>query len=309
MDGDYAGIKIVMDIFDDQISLVMAVVFLKWCASCSLLFQPNDLQVCFMMIRRYLHSKEYENDKAKAQVAPYWLPRLQKFLSDNNLSKGSVDAYVSGLPFLYMAMQKTYTMQNITSGWRMSQVRNPIGLLDRCPQVQQLSAERRADLIDRVMQLAVDNFAKGSVTDEDIRSAGIADFFDAKSIVDVSGRPLNGQRALCLTSEAAKNLKQQLANLCKKKKEELSKKAVSVGLLKAAQGAVANNEVVSARGPPPAAVWGCARSGCATRAKSDAWRGCPVDGCGFWHCCGSKACLDEHKAHSAKHLAHVADQH
>ena len=78
MNGDYLGIQVVMDVFKVATAslMVMGLIFMKFCAGCSLLFQPNDLQICFMSIRRYLASQKYESDKEKNLPPPPWIPLI-----------------------------------------------------------------------------------------------------------------------------------------------------------------------------------------------------------------------------------------
>ena len=61
-----------------------------------------------MNIRKYLHSQEYEKDKKLKLPLPVWLHRLITFLTNEGLDKGSVDTYAKCIPFVWLAIQKTY---------------------------------------------------------------------------------------------------------------------------------------------------------------------------------------------------------
>jgi hypothetical protein len=297
-----------MSVFKVAVAILLMVSFLKWCAACSLSYQPNDLQVCFMVIRRYFRSKEYKDDMKKNLPSPMWLGRFEKFLTDSKVDKASVKTFVACVPYLWRVMGKTYTTKNVIDGWLISAVRDPVALLNRCPAIQQLSEIDRAALGEKVLALAIQTFPVGLTTEEDMRAVGLHLYFDNSTIVNVTGKPLNQQRSMLLTSEAAQSMRAELYANTQAKKVEARKKQDAAGLQAAAKAAVASTKFVCIQGPPPPSVWGCSRGTCPLRDPADTWKGCPVPGCTVWACVHTDACSKEFKSHVSKHLAYAAGQ-
>ena len=306
MDGDYPGIQMVMDVFTVAVSITIGLMFLKWCAACSLLFQPNDLQICFMSIRRYLASKQYEDDKKKKLPEPIWLKHAEIFLTGSKLDKSSVDTYINSFPLLWLAMQKTYTSKNIMEGWQIAKTRSPFDIINRCPAVMRLSDTDCKELKERVFALASNDFDKGMVTDEQMRAAGIDKFFDPATIVSCKGKPLNHQRSLLLTSEDVRNMHTDLVIAASTAKMVAQKKSKKLIAVTAAKRVMEEREFSFRPGPPPDAVFCCARGTCAGKEITCEWKGCPVPDCHVWNCFGSKACINDLIGHVTKHLAYEA---
>ena len=302
MDGDYPGIQVVMDTFKVVFAAIWGITFLKWCAACSLLYQPNDLQVCFMEIRRYLKSKLYEEDKRKNLPPPRWLNKVTPFLQKHKFDKGSIDTYIKCIPFVWLAMEKTYTRKNVMDGWLRSKIRNPLAIVDACPPVMKMKKEKRDEFVRKVVDLAADDFGNGMCTDEDMINAGIDKFFDASTIKQTTGKPLNQQRSMVLTSDEAFSYRKQLVEAALTKKKTIEAKKQTANLVKSAKEVAQDNAI---DGPPPATIFMCTRATCKPKTMDGAWKGCPVPGCLAWYCLGSITCVNESTGHFSKHLAHV----
>ena len=148
-----------------------------------------------------------------------------------------------------------------------------------------------------------------------MRDAGLFEYFNKSTIVNVTNRPLNGQRALVLTGEVATNMRKELAETRKVKQKAAAAAAEKAGLLAAAKGVLAEKLVESVVGPPPHNIVMCSRGSCPMPrgVPGAGWTGCPApvgDGvlCTVWHCNSSKACTKEHTGHVSKHLAILAAQ-
>jgi hypothetical protein len=141
--------------------------------------------------------------------------------------------------------------------------------------------------------------------------AGITALFtdnpDVK-IVNTEGLCLNRQRSMVLSSLRARDMRNELKAVKTKKAASQKSVAASKGLLAAATAQMKSGEQAPITGPPPLGTFGCARGKCAPKPRNESWLGCPLPGgCNFWFCNSSKTCLDECKAHCAKHLAFHAD--
>jgi hypothetical protein len=184
-------------------------------------------------------------------------------------------------------------------------IRDPIAILDRCPAVKRMTTSVRAEFVEKVRLCAIDSYAVGHATTEAMEQAGLFEFFDDDSIVKTLGLAINRQRAMCLTSEAAHAMRKGLKDTAQKKKEEAVTKQVAAAARKASKQVVEAGGLQSLPGPPPATVIMCGRGAC-TKAKSEDWSGCPVQGCTVWHCNSCQTCKNDHAAHKAHHLAIVA---
>ena len=142
-----------------------------------------------------------------------------------------------------------------------------------------------------------------------MRAAGLYLYFEAHTIINTTGKPLNQQRSMLLTSEAAQDMRADLHEKAHKKKAVSKKKQETAGLQAAAKVAVASTDFVHTAGPPPPTVWGCSRGTCPSREPSETWKGCPVPGCVVWHCLQSAACKKELESHVTKHLAYRMQHH
>ena len=145
-------------------------------------------------------------------------------------------------------------------------------------------------------------FGNGMCTDEDMINAGIGEFFDASTIKQTTGKPLNQQRSMVLTSDEAVSYRIKLLEAALKKKKTMDAKKKTANLVKAAKEMAQGSAIA---GPPPASVFMCTRATCKTKAIDDTWKGCPVPGCFAWYCLGTNTCVNESTEHFSKHLAHV----
>ena len=102
--------------------------------------------------------------------------------------------------------------------------RRPLSILDRHPAVQRLSQADRALLVAKVVGLAREKFTVGQVSEDDMREAGIAAYFDTATIVATAGLAMNRQRALCITSEAAVEMKAAYMEARKAKRDQVKRK-------------------------------------------------------------------------------------
>ena len=87
-------------------------------------------------------------------------------------------------------------------------------------------------------------------------NAGIGEFFDASTIKQTTGKPLNQQRSMVLTSDEAVSYRIKLLEAALKKKKTMDAKNQTANLVKAAKEMAQGSAIA---GPPPASVFMCTR--------------------------------------------------
>lgn len=310
-DGDYPQIEAT---FMNLINVAnqLNIELLKFPASTTMLYQPNDLMRSHCLIHKYVRSSKYVAGDIAGQIIPLWMDRAEVAMKRNGIAAASLKTFKKFLFHITAIIGSAFTRTNIISGWESSGIYplDHLKTLNKIRVWETLDNSTANTVLMAIDALIEDAKVDGVVTDEQIRDKlGDAPLFNQA----ISSTAINAQRALWMNKEGVLLLRAQQEQA--RREKELQAEAAQQRKAQKQAAQQLRNEAIAASvegilvSEEPDAIREnnliiCARTKCndyltLPHDTPGNWKTCTkCRAC--WYCCRLKSCRDEAAEHVRK---------